>query len=196
MPCTLAHRVRRALKPRGAVGCLLGGKDLDEAAREHVETIRLRDVPVERRRVELRQNEDALQARVQAVADRHVDEAILAADRDRRLRAHVRQRVEAASAASTQNQGKHVVHAEDVSGIVGDFARPSRIRRRFVTLSRDDRCRSVAGGRSCEGGRPQRADVPRNASGSPSPITGRRPELTPPVRARLESASVIQACVA
>ena len=133
---------------------------------------------------------------VQAVADRDVDQPVLAADRHRRLRAHVREREEAASASAAQNQGKHVVHAEDVSGIVGDFARPSRIRRRFVTLSRDDRCRSVAGGRSCEGGRTQRADVPRNASGSPSPITGRRPGLTPPVRARRESASVIQACVA
>ena len=39
------------------------------------------DVAVERRRVELRQHVDAADVSVQTVADRHVDEAILAADR-------------------------------------------------------------------------------------------------------------------
>ena len=56
----LPHRVGGALKPVGAVGRLLGGEHLDEAVREHVEAVGLRDVPVERRGVELREHEDAL----------------------------------------------------------------------------------------------------------------------------------------
>ncbi|MCK7523786.1 MAG: hypothetical protein MZV64_42290 [Ignavibacteriales bacterium] len=46
------------------------------------------DVPVERGRVELRQDEDPAQLGVQAVADRDVDQPVLAADRHRGLRAH------------------------------------------------------------------------------------------------------------
>ena len=102
----LAHRVGRALEPVGAVGRLLGGEDLDEAAREQVQPVGLRDVAVERRGVELRQHEDALEAGVQAVADRDVDQAVLAAERHGRLRAHVRQREEARAAPAAENQGQ------------------------------------------------------------------------------------------
>ena len=59
----LAHGVGRALEPVRALGRLLGGEHLDEAVREEVEPVGLRDVPVERRRVELRQDEDPLQIR-------------------------------------------------------------------------------------------------------------------------------------
>ena len=106
----LPHRVGRALKPVGALRCLLGGEHFDEAVRKDVQAIGLRDVPVERRRVELRQHEHPLQAGVQAVADRNVDEAILAADRYGRLGAHVGQRIEPCAAPPSQNQRKHVVH--------------------------------------------------------------------------------------
>ena len=61
-------------------------------SREEVQPVGLRDVPVERRRVELRQHEDAPDVGVQAVADRDVDQPVLAADRHRRLRALLRQR--------------------------------------------------------------------------------------------------------
>ena len=111
----LPHRVGRALKPVGALGCLLGGEHLDEAVREDVEAIGLRDVAVERGRVELRQHEHPLQAGVQAVADRNVDETILAADRHGRLRPHVGQRIEPGAAPPSQNQREHIVHRRDLS---------------------------------------------------------------------------------
>ena len=106
----LAHGVRGALKPVRAVGRLLGGEHFDEAVREHVEPVGLRDVAVERRGVELRQHEDALEAGVQAVADRDVDQPVLAGERHRRLRAHVGQREEPRAAAAAENQGQHVIH--------------------------------------------------------------------------------------
>ena len=106
----LAHGVRRALEPRRAVGRLLGGEHFDEALREHVEPVGLRDVAVERRRVELRQHEDALEAGVQAVADRNVDQPVLARERHGGLRAHVRQREQARAAAAAEDQGQHVIH--------------------------------------------------------------------------------------
>ena len=46
----LPDRVGRALEPLLAFGRLLGREDLDEAAREHVHPVGLRDVAVERRR--------------------------------------------------------------------------------------------------------------------------------------------------
>ncbi len=106
----LPHGVGRALEPVRALRGLLRGEHLDEAVREDVEPVGLRDVPVERRRVELRQHEDPLQAGVQAVADRDVDQPVLAADRHRRLRPHVRQRIQPGAAAAAQDQGQHVVH--------------------------------------------------------------------------------------
>ena len=51
-----------------------------------------------------------LQAGVQAVADRDVDQPVFAADRHRRLRAHVGEREQPGAAAAAQNQGQHVVH--------------------------------------------------------------------------------------
>ena len=126
----LAHRVGRALEPVGAVGRLLGGEDFDEAVREDVEPVGLRDVPVERRRVELRQHEDALEAGVQAVADRDVDQPVLAADRDRRLGAHVRERKEARAAAAAEDQRQHVVHDAFILSCTRDtMPSPERYRR-------------------------------------------------------------------
>ena len=106
----LADGVRGALKPVGALGRLLGGENLDEAVGEDVEPIGLRDVPVERRGVELRQHEHALETGVQAVADWDVDQPVLAADRHRRLRSHVRERKEPRAAAAAEDQREHVVH--------------------------------------------------------------------------------------
>ena len=111
----LAHRVGRALEPVGVVGRLLGGEHLDEAVGEEIEPVGLRDVAVERRRVELRQHEDLLQPGVQAVADRDVDQPVLAADRHRRLRPHVGERVEPRPASAAENQRQHVVHAPSLT---------------------------------------------------------------------------------
>jgi len=89
VPQPAAHRIGRALEPVRVVGCLLGREDLDESLREEVEPVGLRDVPVEGSRVELRQHEDAAQFDVEAVADGHIDQPVLAADGHGRLRALV-----------------------------------------------------------------------------------------------------------
>ena len=106
----LPHRVRRPLEPVGVVGRLLGGEHLDEAVGEEVQPVGLRDVAVERRRVELREHEDLLQPGVEAVADRDVDQPVLPADRHGRLRPHVRERVEPRPASAAEDERQHVVH--------------------------------------------------------------------------------------
>jgi hypothetical protein len=68
------------------------------------------NVMVQRRRVELREHEDAPQLGVQAVADGHVDQAVLAANRHRGLGALVRKGKEARSLTASEDDGKHVVH--------------------------------------------------------------------------------------
>ena len=107
--CGLPYSVRGALEPAGIVGRLLGGQDLDEALREGVETVGARDVPVERRRVELREHVDPSDVGVQAIADRHVDESVFAPDGDRRFRTGCRERKETGALAATQDDGKCVV---------------------------------------------------------------------------------------
>ena len=95
VPRRLAHGVGRALIPVRVVGRLLGREDLDESAGEAIEPVGVRDVTVERGRVELRQHEDAADVGVQAAADRNVDEAVLPADRNSRLGTRGGQREEA-----------------------------------------------------------------------------------------------------
>ena len=114
VPRGLTDRVGRALEPVGAVGCLLGGEHLDEAFREEIQAIRLRDVAIERRGIELREDEDPLESCMQAVADRNVDQAVLAADRDSRFGPHVRQWVEARPTTAAEDERQHVVHASDL----------------------------------------------------------------------------------
>ena len=73
-------------------------------------------MPIERRGVELRQDEDAADVSVQAIADRHVDQPIFAADRDRRLRSMVRERKEARPLSSAENERQDfVAHGHEKS---------------------------------------------------------------------------------
>ena len=112
----LPHRVGGALEPVLALRCLLGGEHLDESAGEQVQPVGLRDVPVERCRVELREDEDAADVGVQAVADRHVDQPVLPADRHRRLRAMVGERKQTRAAAAAKDQREDFgVHRHDYS---------------------------------------------------------------------------------
>ena len=107
----LPDGIGRALIPVGIVGRLLGGQDLDEALAEQVHAVGLVDVPVQRRRVELRQDEDAADIGVQAVADRDVDQPVLAGDRHRGLRSELCEREEPGSLAPAENDRQDfVVH--------------------------------------------------------------------------------------
>jgi len=106
----LADGVGGPLEPARGLWRLLGREDLHEPARVLIYAIGVADVPVERGRVELRQHEDAPQVGVQAVADRHVDEPVLAADRDRRLGAQLGERMEARTLAAAEDEGEHIAH--------------------------------------------------------------------------------------
>ena len=147
-----AHRVGRALEPVGVLGRLLGRDDVDERLREVIEPVGLADVSVERRGVELRQHEDPADAGVQAVADRDVDEAVLAANRHCGLRAPVGEGVEALALAATQDDRQYICHARVSSVIPAPSTRPGvwvrlssflaiavNLRRRaFIRVSRHD----------------------------------------------------------
>ena len=111
----LADGVGGPLEPVAAFFGLLGRQHADEARREDVELVGERDVLVEALRVELGEHEDLADVRVQAVADRDVDEAVLAADRNRRLQAFEREGKEARTASATEDNRQHVVHAGSVS---------------------------------------------------------------------------------
>ena len=126
----LAHRVRRALEPVGALLGLLRGQHGDEARGEHVELVGQVEVLVEALRVVLGEDEDPAQVRVQAVADRDVDEAVLARDGHRRLAALLGEGEEAGAAASAEDDAQHVVHwrahsaTRRFSACQGDERRP------------------------------------------------------------------------
>jgi hypothetical protein len=83
--CRLTYGVGCSLEPVRIVGCLLGGEDFDKTLREVVEPVRHRDVTIERGGIELRQNVDAADVRVQAVAHGNVDQPVLPGDRNRGL---------------------------------------------------------------------------------------------------------------
>src|SRR5262249_31857085 len=143
------------------------GEHLDEAAREHVEPVGLRDVAVQRRRVELCQHEDLLEPRVQTVADRNIDEAVLAADRDGRLRSHVREREEPRAASSAEDQCEHVLHADDFNELV-----ISASWRRYLRMRRYGHRWPAAGGRFPHGVETNRERMFRGESRA---IPGRSP---------------------
>ena len=62
-------------------------------------------------RVELGQNVDAVQAAVDAIGQRDVDEAVFSRHRDGWLGAELGERVQARSPAATQHKSQHVLHA-------------------------------------------------------------------------------------
>jgi len=111
MPGGLPHRIGGSLKPIRALRSLFSREHLDESVGEHVESIRLRDVAIERCRVELCQDEDAFQPCMQTVADRNVDQSIFPTERHGRFRSHMRERKQPGSAAATEDQREDVVHA-------------------------------------------------------------------------------------
>ena len=84
---TLAHGIGRPLKPVASLLGLLRGQHGHVAGRKHVELVGPRDMGVQAFRVELGEHEDVAQPCVQTVADRDVNQAILPANRDGRLRA-------------------------------------------------------------------------------------------------------------
>ena len=111
VPGRLAHGIGRSLVPMRIVRRLLGGEDVHEPAAEQIHPIGQRDVAVERRRVELRQHEDAPDVGVDAVADGDVDQPVLAADRHGRLRPMLGERKEPRPLPAAQDDRQDITHA-------------------------------------------------------------------------------------
>jgi len=103
-PRVLAHGVRGALEPVSVGRRLRCREHLHEAlTRNALSVVRLAQVAVERGRVELREDVDLGDAAVQAVAHRHVDQAVRAADWHRRLGALLGQGVQAAAGTTAED---------------------------------------------------------------------------------------------
>ena len=104
----LAHRVGRALIPGGVGEGLFRREDFHEAAGEMIKLVGLRNVPVQRGRVELRQQIDALEVGVDAVRDGDVHQAVLAGERHRRLGAILGEGEQARALSAAHDDGKDV----------------------------------------------------------------------------------------
>ena len=104
----LPHGIGCALIPPCAFGSLLGGENLDEAGGEVVKLVALVDVAVERSAVELGEDIDAAQSRVQAVANRNIHQPVFAAERDGRLRAFLGEREKSGACTTAHDDGQRV----------------------------------------------------------------------------------------
>ena len=108
----LAHSIRCALKPAWTVGGLLGRQHLDKAVAEaRGEVVGEADVTVEGLTVELGERVDLVDPGIDAIADRYVDQAINAAQGNRRLGAGEGQGLQARAGAAAQDDGQYMLHA-------------------------------------------------------------------------------------
>ena len=69
----LANRIGRALIPIVALISLFSGKNIDKSTCIRIELVGFLDVSVKRSGIKLRENEDLVKARIEAVADRYID---------------------------------------------------------------------------------------------------------------------------
>ncbi len=106
----LAHGVGGALVPVGLLIGLLSGQDLDEAAAERVELVRVGQVPVQANAQELGQHVNAVEAAVDAITNRDVDETIFAGDGHGRFAPQFGQRKEPGAAAAAEDQAEDGPH--------------------------------------------------------------------------------------
>ncbi len=106
----LAHRVSRPLVPAHRVVGLLRGENFDKAAAVRVKAVRPANVAMQADRVELRQHIHPVDAAVDAVRERDIDQAVLARQRHSRLRAVFGQRIKPRPASAAENQGQGIFH--------------------------------------------------------------------------------------
>jgi hypothetical protein len=110
VPQVLPHGVGGALVPQLALQRLPRREDLHRPAGERVERVGAGDVTMKARGVKLRDDEDTLIARVEAVADGDVNQPVLPAQRNRRLAALLREREQARPAPAAEDAADHVAH--------------------------------------------------------------------------------------
>ena len=106
----LADCVRRALVPLRADVGLFGGQNLHPAGMEGVEAVSAGDVAVQRDRVELGQDGDAVDAGVDAVAQGDVNQAVLAGNRHGGLGALLGERKQAFADPPAENDAQDLVN--------------------------------------------------------------------------------------
>jgi len=105
----LAHGVGGALIPVGAARRLLCRQDLHISVMEIVEVIGLGDVAMQGDRVELGENRDLVDARIDAVADGYVNQTIFAGDWHRGFGTLFGQRVKSPTHATAQDNRQDVL---------------------------------------------------------------------------------------
>ena len=88
---------------------MLRRENLDESVAEQIHPVGLCNVPVQGRRVELRQDEDPAEVGVQAVADWNVDQPVLPTDWHGRFRSLSGERKQSRSLPATENERKNLV---------------------------------------------------------------------------------------
>src|SRR4029453_18965400 len=121
-----ADGVGSALIPvlAGVGGHLLGGQNLDEAARGMVEPVSLADVAVKADGEKLRQHVHLVEAAVDAVGERDVDQAVLAGEGHGRLAAVFCEGIEPRAATAAEDEGDDVLHDKpDKFGAICDVSR-------------------------------------------------------------------------
>ena len=107
----LPHRVGRALEPRGIGQRLLRGKNFHKTMREMIEFIRLRNMPMQRGGIKLREQINALEAGIDAIGNRNINQPILARKRHSRLGPLASERKQPRAAPSAH------YHRKDAIGI-------------------------------------------------------------------------------
>ncbi len=128
----LSNSVRGSLIPVRIVRRLFRGKNLDKPRAEQVHPIGLRDMPIQRGRVELGEDENPTNVGMKAVADRDVDQPVFAADRNRRLRSVLGEREQPGTLTAAENnrqnfginshlRGKSYSQAAWTSGVDGRY---------------------------------------------------------------------------
>jgi hypothetical protein len=88
----------------------LGSEQFDETTAEVVETIRLTNMLVERDTQELGDDVDAIDAAMETVADRDVDQTVFGRERNSGFGTNFREGIKASAAATTENQGDDLPH--------------------------------------------------------------------------------------
>ena len=109
IPKVLSDGVGRSLVPMRALGRLLRRENLDETWREIVELVARVDMPVQRHAIELGEHIDAPNAGVQTIANRDINQPVLATKRHGGLGPFFCQREESGAGSSTHNNGKGAV---------------------------------------------------------------------------------------
>ncbi len=137
----LPNGVGGAAIPVGRLVGLLGGQNLDEAIIKRIELIGIADMTMQTDAEKLRQDVNAFESAVDAIAEGNVDESILAGDGHGRLTAVLGQRIQRRAASAAENEADNVLHVPSPPRI----ARPvSHVSHRLPRLAREIRliCRS------------------------------------------------------